>query len=39
MTSKKAMAKTENLKYGHGPQKLTAHKGENSGEMNKHPNV
>lgn len=39
MTSKKVMDKTENLKYGHGSQKLTPHKAENSGEMTKHPNV
>ena len=39
MTSKKIMDMTDNLKYGHGPQKLTRHKGENAGEMTKHPNV
>jgi hypothetical protein len=39
MTSKKLMDKTENLKYGHEPQKLIQHKGENAGEMTKHSNV
>jgi hypothetical protein len=33
------MDKPENLNYVHEPQKLTRHKGENAGEMTKHPNV
>ena len=39
MTSKKAMDKTENLKYGHEPQKVTRQKGENTVGLTKHPKV